>query len=152
MLLTIIPSDKSVYVDGVCRFPLDWEGTPFTVHALQWFNVSGWIEYNTGALNETITELPKWADNAYIAWVEAGIPKPPPTPTAEDNKAKAVELLSVTDWTALPDVSDPEKSNPYLANAAEFNTYRNAVRQIAINPSAGYIIFPIKPVEDWQTV
>ena len=150
MRLTIIPSDKAVYVDEVCRQPLDWSGTPVTVHALQWFEVSGWIEYNDGSPNEDIDALPQWAENAIAAWEQAGIPVPPPEPTAADNKQQAMGLLSATDWTALPDVSDPLKSNPYLANANEFNNYRNAVRQYAINPVAGNIVWPVMPTEDWQ--
>jgi hypothetical protein len=78
-------------------------------------------------------------------------PPPPPPPTAEQNKQTAVNLLSQTDWTALPDVADPLKSNPYLANANAFNTYRNAVRQYAINPVAGEIVWPTTPTEDWQS-
>lgn len=150
MKVTIIPIDGAVYVDEVCRQPLTWAGTPVTVHALQWFDVEGWIEFNDGNPNEPITALPQWADNAIEAWVQAGIPVPPSPPTAEDNKQEAMGLLSQTDWTALPDVSDPLKSNPYLANANEFNTYRNAVRQYAINPVAGEIDWPTMPTEDWQ--
>lgn len=156
MRLTIIPSDKAVYVDEVAYFPLEWEGTPVDVHALQWFESYGWIEYKDDVPNEPITELPAWADNAYAAWVEANQPPPPPPPppppTAEQNKDQAIGLLSETDWTALPDVADPLKSNPYLANANEFNIYRNAVRQIAINPVAGELVWPIRPVEVWQEV
>jgi hypothetical protein len=152
MKMTIIPSDKAVYVNGVVRSELFWEGTPITVHALQWYDVEGWIEYNDGAQNEPITALPQWADNAYQAWVQAGIPVPPEPPTAEQNQATAVAYLSETDWTALPDVADPLKSNPYLANADAFNTYRNAVRQYALTPVAGNVDWPIRPVEDWRTV
>jgi hypothetical protein len=151
MNVTIIPSDHAVYVDGVCRQPLAWEGTPVTVHALQWLEVEGWIEFNDGNPNQPITALPEWADNAVAAWEQAGIPVPPPPPTAEQNKKTATSLLSQTDWTALPDVADPLKSNPYLANANEFNDYRNAVRQYAINPVAGDIVWPVLPTEDWQT-
>jgi hypothetical protein len=150
MKVTIIPSDGAVYIDEVCRQPLTWTGTPVTVHALQWLDVEGWIEFNDGNPNQSITALPQWADNAIEAWIQAGIPVPPSPPTAEDNKQEAMGLLSQTDWTALPDVSDPLKSNPYLANANEFNTYRNAVRQYAITPVAGEIDWPTMPTEDWQ--
>jgi hypothetical protein len=126
---------------------------PENVHALQWFDVTGWIEYKDGAPNEDITELPAWATTCVQEWEAADYehknPPPPPPPTAEENKITAVDLLSQTDWTALPDVSDPLKSNPYLANANEFNTYRNAVRAIAINPVEGYIVWPVLPEEQW---
>jgi hypothetical protein len=150
MRVTIIPIDGAVYVNDLCRQPLTWAGTPVTVHALQWYEVSGWIEHNDGSLNEAIEALPQWAENAIAAWEQAGIPVPPEPPSAADNKQQAMGLLSATDWTALPDVSDPLKSNPYLANANEFNNYRNAVRQYAINPVAGEIVWPTMPTEDWQ--
>jgi hypothetical protein len=78
-------------------------------------------------------------------------PAPPP-PTAEQNKQTATQKLYETDWTTIPDVGDPTKSNPYLSNVQAFVTYRNAVRQYAINPVAGNINWPHKPSEVWTTV
>lgn len=77
------------------------------------------------------------------------IPEPLP-PTAEDNKAKAIYLLQQTDWTTIADVADPNLSNPYLMNQADFFAYRSQLRQIAINPVAGNIDFPVKPQEQWS--
>lgn len=156
MRLTIIPEDKAVYVDGICYLGLSMASVPENVHALQWLDVAGWIEHRDRTPNESITELPAWANTCVQEWEVANYehnnPPPPPPPTAEENKATAVDLLSQTDWTALPDVADPLKSNPYLANANEFNTYRNAVRQIAINPVAGSLVWPVMPPEIWQEV
>lgn len=78
-------------------------------------------------------------------------PAPPP-PTADQNKQTATQNLYETDWTTIPDVGDPTKSNPYLGNVQEFVTYRNAVRQYAINPVAGNIQWPRKPTEVWTAV
>jgi hypothetical protein len=77
---------------------------------------------------------------------------PPPPPTAEQNKQTAAAFLQTTDWTTIPDVGDPTKSNPYLSNVQDFVVYRNAVRQYAINPIAGDIQWPTKPTEVWTTV
>jgi len=77
---------------------------------------------------------------------------PPPPPTAEQNKQTAAAFLQTTDWTTIPDVGDPTKSNPYLSNVQDFVVYRNAVRQYAINPIAGVINWPQKPNEVWTTV
>lgn len=78
MRLTIIPSDKSVYVNEKFHNNLTWEGTPENVHALQWFETQGWIEFkdenpydNIKPANENITELPQWALNAIDAWTIA---------------------------------------------------------------------------------
>jgi hypothetical protein len=152
MKLTIIPSDGAVYENGVSYLDLTWQGTPLNVHALQWFDIAGWIEFNDGTPNEDITVLPQWANNAMDAWTVANTPVPPSPPTAEQNKQTAVDKLQATDWTTIPDVADPTKSNPYLSNAQEFVTYRNAIRQYAIYPVAGDINWPVVPQEVWTTV
>lgn len=80
------------------------------------------------------------------------VPQPEPVPpTAEQNKQTAIIKLQSTDWTTIPDVGDPTKSNPYLSNVQDFVTYRNAVRQYAITPIAGNISWPINPTEVWTT-
>ena len=76
-------------------------------------------------------------------------PPPPQPPTAEQNKAKAEGLLQQTDWVVLPDVDDPA-IQPHLLNKAEFVSYRALLRQIAVNPVAGDINWPVKPVEQWS--
>jgi len=84
-------------------------------------------------------------------FVPVPVPDPVP-PTAAENKALAMKKLQDTDWTTISDVGDPTKSNPYLSNVQAFVTYRNAVRQYAINPVAGNIQWPVKPTEVWTTV
>ena len=74
---------------------------------------------------------------------------PPPPPSAEDNKQQAIKMLQSTDWAVMPDVSDSTKSSPYLSNVQAFVSYRNAVRQYAVNPVAGNINWPVKPTEVW---
>lgn len=153
MKLTIIPSDGAVYENDVCYLSLTWNGTPVDVHALQWQDVKGWIEYNDGKLNEDITVLPNWAYNAMDAWqVAYDEEHNPPPPTAEGNKQMAISFLQATDWTQIPSVSDPALSNPYLANKLAFDQYRNTIRQIALNPVAGYIDWAVMPQEVWQAV
>lgn len=78
------------------------------------------------------------------------VPPPPYIRTSEDNKQIAVDLLTQTDWTTIPDVADPALSDPYLTNQAEFITFRNQVRAIAINPVAGNIDFPVTPTAKWS--
>jgi hypothetical protein len=69
--------------------------------------------------------------------------------TALANKAKAVQLLSETDWTQHADVNNPSVK-PYLANQAEFNSYRAALRTIAVSPAAD-VAWPTIPTEQWTT-
>ena len=79
------------------------------------------------------------------------VPPPIYVPTAADNKATAQGLLSATDWTTIADVADPINS-PYLTNQAAFLAYRNTIRGIAVNPTAGNLTWPTVPVENWVKV
>lgn len=154
MKLTIIPADGAVGEDGKFYDGLDLSSCniPADVHALQWQDTAGWIEFKDPVPNQPITELPTWANCCMTKWTEANTPVPPAPPTAEQNKNKAVLLLQSTDWTTIPDVADPAKSNPYLSNAQDFVTYRNAVRQYAVYPVAGSINWPVVPQEIWTKV
>jgi len=153
MQLTIIPIDGNVIENGVGYINLDLSscGIPSNVRALQWQDTSGWLEF-WDQPNQNISTLPSWVDCCLAKWTEANTPVPPSPPTAEQNKQTAISLLQQTDWTTIPDVSDPTKSNPYLSNVNDFVTYRNAVRQYAINPVAGDINWPTIPQEVWTTV
>jgi hypothetical protein len=71
MKLTIIPVDGAVYKDGVSYSDLDLSSVPSDVHALQWNDVSGWIEFTSPISNQEITELPTWAITAMTKWEEA---------------------------------------------------------------------------------
>ena len=154
MKLTIIPTDGSVGEDGTFYNDLNLTSCaiPANVHALQWDGVIGWIEFNEPIPNEEITALPSWATCCMTKWTEANTPVPPQPPTAEQNKQTASEKLYETDWTTIPDVADPAKSNPYLSNVQDFVTYRNAVRQYAIYPVSGEINWPQKPQAIWTNV
>lgn len=73
MKLTIIREDGAVYKDGFSYFGLDLSSVPQNVHALQWNEDKGWIEFvNESEFrrppNEAITELPLWASEALDKW------------------------------------------------------------------------------------
>jgi hypothetical protein len=154
MRLTIVPIDNNVIKDSVpldCAIDLSSCAIPSNIRALQWRETSGWIE-SWDQDNQDITELPSWVACCVAKYDVAMAPKPILPPTADANKATAVQLLQVTDWTQIPSVSDPALSNPYLANKNEFDVYRNSVRQHALNPVAGDITWPTLPQEVWTTV
>lgn len=76
MKLTIIVEDGAVYKDGVSYSNLNLFGIPADIHALQWEDTIGWVEFKnnnngTKPQNQTITELPIWANNAKTKWDEA---------------------------------------------------------------------------------
>ncbi len=54
MKVSIIPSDKTIIVDGQA-LTFDYDIDP-TIHALQWDGDSGEIEYNDGTANEQFTD------------------------------------------------------------------------------------------------
>lgn len=154
MRLTIIKPDNSVYVDGLCHTNLDLNSTPNEVHALQWFSTNtGWIEYNNGSANENIDALPAWANDAIEQWNNANKPPVPPEPvppTAQKNKESAILMLQETDWATRPSVADPALSNPYLTNQNDFFEYQNTVRKIALNPTDGFLQWPVLPIDQWS--
>lgn len=69
----------------------------------------------------------------------------------QSNKQQASTLLSQTDWTTIPDVGNPQISNPYLVNVSDFVAYRNQVRQIAVNPPVSVSSWPTIPSEVWSS-
>jgi len=76
MKLTIIPVDGAVYKDGYSYSGLNLAAAPSNVHALQWKDTKGWIEFTdnddgTKPQNEAITELPSWANACVTKWDEA---------------------------------------------------------------------------------
>lgn len=90
MKLTIIPDDSLVMVDGdSSHTPLDLSacGIPPEVHALQWFDTKGWVEFDEPndpfapkAPNEIIEALPQWATACVAVWEAWTPPAPPPPP------------------------------------------------------------------------
>jgi len=75
MKVSIIIDDKAVYKDNYSFASLDFSA-PSNVHALQWTDTFGWIEFRSTGLfskpgNEDITELPTWANEALTKWQEA---------------------------------------------------------------------------------
>lgn len=72
MKLTIIKDDGAVYKDGVSFLKLDLSAIPAEIHALQWDNTFGHIEYvNNHKPNEQIEALPVWVDDCLKAWETA---------------------------------------------------------------------------------
>ena len=65
-------------------------------------------------------------------------------------KATAQQLLQATDWTSIGDVGNPQMSNPYLVNQAEFIAYRSTVRNYAVNP-VEFPDWPTLPTEQWSS-
>ena len=96
------------------------------------------IDINTPGIVKILTK--EQYENAKVSEFEARV---------LNVKNQAKQILTDTDWTTIPDVADPEKSNPYLTNQNEFVEYRNIIRNIAINPTLD-AVFPPQPNEVWS--
>jgi hypothetical protein len=79
MRLSIIPSDQAVYVDGASQLGLDLSFIPSNIHALQWYETHGELEFVKEMVdgqfvysnNQPINELPDWANQAKVKFDEA---------------------------------------------------------------------------------
>lgn len=102
MRVTIIQNDNAVYVNGRA-FTVDLSGFPADIHAVQWRDGAGHIEYKDGSV-EPITSL-----DAYQEWVArweavkaSADAIVPPTP-AEIEAAQKLEAIAVARAEAQAD-------------------------------------------------
>ena len=101
MRLTIIPEDGAVYVDGVSYSHLDLSFIPSDIHALQWYDTYGELEFKRSFIdgqivrpaNEILTELPAWANTAKTVWDAAKVAEAEAQLAAEQ-AAEAARLLA----------------------------------------------------------
>lgn len=95
----------------------------------------------------------EYIDAAVAAgWTNVTGSWPPPPTDAEliaQCKKTASQLLYETDWTTIPNVSDPV-NNPYLTNVQDFVVYRNILRGYAVNP-VPHPTWPVAPTAVWST-
>ena len=75
MKLTIVPDDKKVGIDGVflSNINLSTCGIPANIHALQWYETEGEVEFSgrPKPQNQLISALPAWANACVVKWNEA---------------------------------------------------------------------------------
>ena len=88
--LTIVKDDKYVAVDGH-GLTLSEVSLPANVHAIQWNGTNGWIEYNDGTENETISSI-----SAYSTITDNHATLKAANATAETEAAEAQTALEAT--------------------------------------------------------
>ena len=137
MKLTIIPDGKIIGIGGTfyenVQQDLSW--IPSNVHAVQWSDSSGEIEYNDGTPNQIISELGIYSQaqtdyNNETQRIEA----------ARDYwgelRTKRNQLLAETDYLALVDAT----------LSADMRTYRQKLRDLPSNTSdPANPVWPTKP-------
>lgn len=67
MKLTIVPDDKVVIVDGEVYFDVDVSSIDANIHAIQWYDTYGEIEFKDGTNNEKIEDI-SFCDSVVSAW------------------------------------------------------------------------------------
>ncbi|KKL18111.1 hypothetical protein LCGC14_2478760, partial [marine sediment metagenome] len=103
--ITIVPDDFTVIVDGEAR-QISMASIDPAIHAVQWKNTAGEIEYNDGKRHKRITDISPFQD--FIdRWTNAALPPP----TLDDLKpAKNSEFVTegvnriaaqVPDWDSI---------------------------------------------------
>jgi hypothetical protein len=77
MIVTIIPADGFVSIDGVGYNDIDLSSVPSNIHALQWYGDEGEIEIKDerGRItqNVVITSLDEYFKDVYEKWEKAHI-------------------------------------------------------------------------------
>jgi hypothetical protein len=155
MRLTIIPGDKYIAIDnnGLLDIQQDLNWIPSNVHALQWYDTWGEVEYNDETPNERIENLgifeqavadfnnEKKILQDELDAIEAA------RDYWEELRVLRNQRLSDCDWTQMSDVSFTEEQK------ISWKNYRQLLRdlpesitdpkQLVVNPTDSN--WPIKP-------
>jgi hypothetical protein len=139
MKLTIVPDDRLIGIGGTFfeNIQQDLSWIPSNVHAVQWSDSSGEIEYNDGTPNEIISDLGIYAQaqtdfNNEIQRISAAVEAA--RDYWQELRDQRNQLLAETDYLALVDTT----------LSADMRTYRQALRDLPANTSD-----PTNPV--WPT-
>ena len=139
MKLTIVPSDKTICIDGQCILEIqqDLSWIPTNIHALQWYDTYGEVEYNDGSPNEKIEELGIYQQavidyqNEIQRLEDEKIAQEAASEAAKDYwsglRMMRDQLLSNSDWTQIPDAPLTETQK------TAWQTYRQQLRDLPEN-------------------
>ena len=153
MRLTIVPSDKIISIDGngLLNIQQDFSWVPANVHAVQWYDTWGEVEYNDGTPNERIEELGVFAEaetkyNAEKARIQAELDA---IEAARDYLQELRDLrngrLFLSDWTQLAD------NSLTTAQKTAWSTYRQQLRDLPETVADPKLLVKDPNHEDWPT-
>ena len=135
MKLTIIPSDKTIGIDNnfLLKIKENLSWIPSNIHAVQWDETWGEIEYNDGTPNKKIEELGIYEQaiedyqNEIQRKEDETIAKENARDYWEELRVKRNSNLQECDWTQIPDapLSDTQKT--------EWQNYRLLLRNLPEN-------------------
>lgn len=151
MKLTIIRDMGLVHVDGRGHDEVDVSAVPEDVHAVQWHETEGQIEYIDNTPNLEIDALPSWASDLANEMVERlatedaeeakSLADAEAYANSPEGKAEAIRserdrLISETDWWAVADRTMTQ----------EQSDYRQALRDITNQETFPESVdWPVKP-------
>lgn len=157
MKITIISKDKAVYKNNKVFDNLSLLTVPANVHALQWNETQGHIEFNDNTPNEAITELPLWVNDCITEWETSNTNElnkleelnkpvvPDPIIYTDQEKLEYIRVqrdkrLLDCDWTQLSDT-------PASVNKEAWATYRQLLRDLPnqLNLNLDIPNWPIPP-------
>ena len=132
MRLTIIPSDKAIGIDGefLLNIGEDLSWIPSNVHALQWYDTWGELEFNDGSPNEKIEELGIYeqavqtVENEKVRLENVRLAEEAARDYLSELRDIRYGILSRCDWTQSPDSPLSE------AKKEEWRLYRQALRDL----------------------
>ena len=135
MRVTIVPSDKLISVDGkgLLDIKQDLSWIPPNIHAVQWYNIWGEIEYNDGTQNQKIEELGIFEQaiqdyNTEIKRIEDEIEAAEAARDYwEELRVLRNQKLSESDWTQVFDSPLTEEQK------VAWKDYRQALRDLPEN-------------------
>ena len=139
MKLTIVPGDKAIGIDGefLLKIQEDLSWIPTNIHALQWYDTYGEVEYNDGSPNEKIEELGIYQQavidyqNEIQRLEDEKIAQEAASEAARDYwselRMMRDQLLSNSDWTQIPDAPLTETQK------TAWQTYRQQLRDLPEN-------------------
>lgn len=139
MRITIIPSDKTIGIDGdfLLSIQQDFSWIPSNVHAVQWYETWGEVEYTDGSPNERIEELGIYQQavidfNNELKRIEDEQKTQEEAIEAsrdywEELRSLRNQKLTQSDWTQVSDAPFTEEQK------VSWQSYRQALRDLPEN-------------------
>jgi predicted metal-dependent hydrolase len=139
MRVTIIPEDKFISIDGkgLLNIQHDFSWIPQNVHAVQWYDTWGEVEYNDGTPNERLEELGIFEqavedyNNEIVRIENQRIADEEAAEAARDYweelRVLRNQRLSESDWTQVADAPLTEEQKD------AWKSYRQALRDLPEN-------------------
>lgn len=139
MRITIIPSDKTIGIDGefLLSIQQDMSWVPENIHAVQWYDTMGEVEYTDDSPNERIEELGIYQQavidfNNELKRIEDEQKAREEAIEAsrdywEELRSLRNRKLSQSDWTQVSDAPFAEEQK------VSWQSYRQALRDLPEN-------------------